>query len=167
MPQYVRVPYKGKKDGTYVNGIQINQPCGDTDEMFEICFDKNQVGGTQSQGTIGLVDSYGNGAACVVQDTLPDFCGGVTPEPTKRPTNRPTTPKPTNKPTKRPTTPEPTPRPTPYPTTASYDPSYDIRNIVLSMYNWVDQMEPYLLRKFHVMHSTNMYHPILHTFDLP
>ena len=121
VPQYVRVPYKGSNDGTYVNGIQINQPCAETDEVFEICFDKTQVGGTQAQGTIGLKDTYGNGAACVVKNTLPDFCGGVTDEPTKRPTNKPTTPKPTQYPTDRPTTPDPTPRPSPSPTTASYD----------------------------------------------
>ena len=120
VPQYVKVPYKGYEDGTYVNGIQINQPCDETDQVFEICFDKNQVGGTQERGTIGFKDTNGNGAACVVKNTLPDFCGGVTPEPTNKPTNRPTTPKPTYKPTNKPTTPDPTPRPTPYPTTAGF-----------------------------------------------
>ena len=87
VPQYIRVPFKGKRDGIRVNGIQINQPCGETDEVFEICFDSTKVGGTQSSGTIGLKDTWGNGDACVVQNTLPDFCGGVTPEPTNRPTN--------------------------------------------------------------------------------
>ena len=120
VPQYVRVPYKGYRDGTYVNGIQINQPCSETDELFEICFDKNQVGGTQARGTIGLRDTWGNGDACVVQNTLPDFCGGVTPEPTNKPTDRPTTAEPTYNPTKKPTTAEPTARPTDHPTTASY-----------------------------------------------
>ena len=57
MPQYVRVPYKGKRDGTYVNGIQINQPCSETDQVFEICFDEKQVGRTEQRGTIGLRDA--------------------------------------------------------------------------------------------------------------
>ena len=119
VPQYIRVPYKGSRDGTYVNGIQINQPCGETDEVFEICFDSTKVGGTQARGTIGLRDTWGNADACVVTNTLPDFCGGVTPSPTNKPTNRPTTAQPTENPTDRPTTAEPTKRPTENPTTAS------------------------------------------------
>ena len=120
VPQYITVPYTGRRDGTSVNGIRINQPCGEQDEEYEICFDKSQVGGVQAIGTIGLRDDNGQGDSCQVRDTLPDFCGGVTPDPTPRPTDRPTTSQPTASPTDRPTTSEPSYEPTEDPTTSSY-----------------------------------------------
>ena len=45
---------------------------------------------------------WGNGAACVVQNTLADFCGSVTPESTYRPTDTPTTAMAIAEPTLRP-----------------------------------------------------------------
>ena len=101
-----------------VNGIKIGQSV-DSYETYEICFDKNQVGGVQAYGEIGLVDSNGQGDKCYVKDVLPDFCGGSTPEPTPRNTPQPTTYSPTKDPTARPTTAEPTFKPTSDPTTSS------------------------------------------------
>ena len=105
----VEAPYRGKKDGTAVNGIKIEQGEGD----FEICFDPRVVGGLQSYSELGLVDSNGNGDACTVYDLFPDFCGGTPPPKTPSPvTPAPITPAPI---TPSPITPQPT---TPSPVTA-------------------------------------------------
>ena len=100
----VTAGYRGKSDGTSVNGIKIDKSSG----SFRICFDPTKVGGTQSYSQLGLVDSYGNGESCTVYNLFPDFCGGEETTTTSTTTTTTTT-------TPEPTTPSPT---TPSPTTA-------------------------------------------------
>lgn len=114
--EFLQAPYLGGAfDGSGVNGIKIDQTCGETDEEYEICFDANLVSGTRASGQLGMRDTNRQAGSCTVLNTLPDFCG-TTPDPTPRPTPKPTPAPTTPDPTPRPT-PRPTPNPTPQPTT--------------------------------------------------